>query len=222
MWTLEPFYLFYYIWTSGSGAIALSLMLYIFISGIRYFSYPNLAMKKFGDPIQGDNMQDFVLWWQLRRHYIENDVRITVKVFNIILTAALLTSFIGLWLMIRLHGIGWSEYSVDGIKTALMLFLVLGLILYLAQNATSFYTEQLKHRWMLIREKLRIKTRKYDDEMERKEKDELINVIDFMINDIETTVVAIKMAGVELTPNIMLVIKGYIVSSFVALFASAF
>ena len=212
----------YFIWSACTAAVATSVMFYIFMSAFRYFSYPKLVMKKFTNQIEGNNIQDFVVWWQLRRHYLENDVRITGTISNVILTALFFASLVLIFFVIYIRGFWWTYYDFNAMKTISFLFILFGSILYLAENANSFSKEQLKHQQMLIREKLRIKTITYDeDDVRINDKEELIGVIDFMIKDIETTVVAIKMVGVEITPNIMLLIKGYVFSAFIAAVAAS-
>jgi len=207
--------------------------IFLHTSAIKYFAYPTLIMRKLTKPIEGDNIQDFVLWWQFRRHFIENDVRITRRVINVILTAAFLVSILLLFLVMQ-----WVIAS-DGIdnlpsyawKLMSILVCIFGLILYLAQNATLYYEEQLKHKWMLTREKLRIESKNYHDElgdnnknddgdMRTREDEQVLRVIDAMISDIETTVIAIEMGGVKITPGIMLLIRGYIASGCVAVAAA--
>ena len=236
---------FYYIWATGSAVIATSIIFYNLIGIIRYFRYVAIVMREFTDPIEGDNIQDFVLWWQFRRHYIENDVRITGRVINVILSASVFISAI--ILMVVLHYLWFklvdNNWAVDIVKIVVFLFILFAMILYLAQNGSIYYEEQTKHKKMLIREKLRIKAKLYNDndendenenvgligkgrknddgDMRTMENEQVFNVIDGMIVDIENTVVAIKMGGIKITPKVMVVIRGYIVSGVFAIIASA-
>ena len=218
----------------------MSILFYFLSSVVKYFSYPTLVMKKLTNPIEGDNVQDFVLWWQFRRHYIENDVRISWRVINVILSAAILVSIALLFVSLNfiLESDGIDSLASYVWKMTLLMGIIWALILYLAQNATLYYEEQLKHKWMLIREKLRIESKIYDGnyaamdddginlnddgDTKTREDEQLIRVIDAMIVDIETTVIPIEMAGIKITPGIMILIRGYIASGVVALAAALF
>ena len=76
---------FYFSWASCIAAFALGLLLYTIISAIKYFRHPNIVMTTFSKQIQGDTGEDFIIWWQFRRYYIENDVRLTENVLNVFL-----------------------------------------------------------------------------------------------------------------------------------------
>ena len=220
----------YFFWGCFGSAFAFSLLFYFFASAVRYFRYPQLIMKKLTLPIEGNCVQDFVLWWQFRRYYIQNDVRLTRGILNSLLSGTILISAVLLLLCLNWFLKTDIEDQLNYVwKVVSIQFVIMALILYLAQNATLHYEEQLKHKWMLTREKLRIEAKMYDEndynddgDMRTRNDEQLLRVIDAMIADIETTVIAIEMGGVKITPGIMLLIRGYIASGVVAMAATLF
>ena len=215
-------------WAATIGSFSLSVMFAVLSSFVKYFKYPSLIMKALGEPIEGDTIKDYVLWWQLRKYYIENEVRITGKIINLVLTSAFGGSIIVLTVLI----IAFRRYTIENFpsdvyKLVIIMLLVYSFILILAQNASSYYDEQSKHQNMLVREKLRIETRNYDKYKQIKnennnDNEKLIKIIDLMISDINHNITGIKMIGIQITPNMMLLIRGYIISGIIALVASYF
>ena len=207
----------YFVWASGIAAFSLGLIFYTIVSAIRYFRYPTIVMRVFGKQITGDTGKDFIIWWQLTRYYIENEVRLTENVLNIFLTGALIGSLI--MIVLSLQSILSLNTITDipswTIKFIFVTLVILLSLLYLGQNATYFYNKQLKHENMLTREILRIKGKKYVDGDEKVQ--EVLNVIDAIVDDVEKTVIAIKMGEIKITPRIMILIRGYVGSAVVAI-----
>ena len=172
-------------------------------------------MKIFGNQIKGNSVEDFVSWWELRTHYIENDVRLTEHVLNVFLTGALIASFV--MILLSLESILLLD-SITGIhswtvKFLIITFIILACFLYLGQNATFYYGTPLRHEHMLTREILRIKSyvnKRDGDVIKPKQVENILNVIDAIIDDVRKTVTAIKVAGFTITPRVMNVIRGYV------------
>eukprot|EP01084_Bolivina_argentea_P110299 196986_1 len=218
-----------YIWVMLSAAIQFSRLLLFFSTFVRYFQYPVIIMKELRKSIEGDTIEDFITWWQLRKYYIENEVRLIGKFLNACLIATIFASVVLLFIALQFSwGIDVSDIPSYVYKFVLMVLLLFANILGTAQSASTYYEEQLKHKFMLIREKLRIVTKRYDNDknddgdMKTKNDEQILTIIDAMIEDVKNNVFAIEIAGIRITPNIMLLIRGYVASGIIALAAAFF
>ena len=130
---------------------------------------------------------------------------------NVFLIGALFASFIMICLSLQAILTLDSINDIDSgsIKLLTATFIISLCLLYLGQNASSYYNKQLDHKYMLAREKLRIKSEN-DGDITTKEVVCVLNIIDAIIEDVEGKVTAIKVAGIRITPRIMMVIRGYV------------
>eukprot|EP01084_Bolivina_argentea_P023414 43669_1 len=227
-WYLEDIsFIIFYLFTAIITSCAQVLIFYVLVSTIRYCEYPTIIMKQFSIPIEGDTLQDFILWWELRKYYIQNEVRISNKLQTIATSTGFIVSIITTMLSMNYLYFDSNTYDIKDDYVLKVVFATIGLWLFifcLVYNASSYYSEQLKHKNMLLMEILRIESfdknskQPYNDHDEQQK----IRVIQAMIADVTNNVSAIKMAGIEVTPGVMLLIRGYITSSVIAIGVAMF
>eukprot|EP01083_Nonionella_stella_P009700 27801_1 len=186
-----------------------------------HYEFPYAIMMGLLSPINANEADDIIAWWELRKFYIDVIGNIYGFTLELAIFCALLGDCIGaVYVVTTLNVVNTGVtilYTVG-------LLMTIGITFSLVANAVSFHKVQLLHAGTMNKEKIRLsRVLFYDDDQNgsRQKNEILLNIIDFVMSDIKVNSVPIHVLGVGMDQNFMLFLRATFVT-FIILFLSVY
>eukprot|EP01083_Nonionella_stella_P010371 29552_1 len=196
-----------------------SIFFYFCFGTMMHYDFPYEIMMGLLSPINVNDANDVIAWWELRKLYIET----IGNIYCFSLGFAIFLLIVG----ILTFGV-YLLATLGTVHTAITLVYATGLSLgviatfRMVANAVSYHNVQLLHVGTMNKEKIRLNHKFfYDDgdESKKSKNETLLNIIDFITIDIEANSVPIRVLGVHMNYNFMLFLRGTVIT-FAILFLS--